>query len=136
MMKRKIIPVTRALILSGISSHSAATAQSDSSKKYPKIELGPVYNLIHTEYGFYHRGGVALNRQKHRGVRFDFGDLVLCQTDFEVLSPGLSLPHRNHSRLKAGLKPHPFHRDEPLVTFHPDRSNHFFLFSSGLVVRF
>jgi hypothetical protein len=38
--------------------------------------------------------------------------LVLCQTEFEVLRPGLSRPHRNHSRRKAGLKPHHFHRDE------------------------
>jgi hypothetical protein len=40
--------------------------------------------------------------------------LVLCQTEFEVLSTGLSLPYSNHSRLKAGLNPHHFHRDEPL----------------------
>jgi hypothetical protein len=45
--------------------------------------------------------------QRHRDT------LVLCQTEFEVLSTGLSLPHRHHRRRKAGLNSHYFHRDEP-----------------------
>jgi hypothetical protein len=55
----------------------------------------------------------AYHEQKHLGEALD-DSLVLCQTEVEVLSTGLSLPHRNHSRLKAGLKTHHVHRDEPL----------------------
>jgi hypothetical protein len=49
--------------------------------------------------------------------------LVLCQTEFEVFSSGLSRPHSNHRRLKAGLNPHHFHRDEPLAQLAVDLFN-------------
>jgi hypothetical protein len=159
-MKRMMIIATAILSCYGFLAHPGVMAQNNSRRDYPKVEAASVYNLIVTEYGSIHGGGARLTVNPHRNLGVEaelagigggglglFGLKVTHRMGpvavFGKVRPGLFFLDPVFATdfgggIEVSFQKHVGVRFDfgDLMTFEDGRREHYFLFGSGLVIRF